>query len=680
MNPLLSREFQIPFDRVRREHVVPGVVRAVEDAEGEVGRIIHLDERRTYMNTVGALDALVDRLDRVVGIVYHLMSVSNEPELRKAFDEALPIFSGFYSRLPTNAGLWNALKRYRDEEEAASLDPVRARRLEKLLDEFRRAGADLPDEQRARVEDIRTELARLSTEFGNNVLDATNSFEMVLEDEADLAGLPESAVRQARAAAEAKGVEGWRFTLHAPSYVAFVQYSDRRELRRRMHEAYANRAASGEHDNRPKIREILALRREMSRMLGYRDFADYRLELNMVKSGAAAVGFERELLRKTSPYWQEEIEELRRFAREELGLERIEPWDQAYAIEKLRRTRFELDSEELRPYFPLDGVVAGLFDVARRLFGVVVNEAENAAVWHPDVRFYEMRDEAGRHLGSFYADWFPRESKRSGAWMNGLIHGELDPDGALEPHLGLMVTNFTLPQDGKPALLTHREVQTVFHEFGHLLHHLLSRVELPPLAGTQVPRDWVELPSHIMENWTWQREALDLFARHVDTNEPIPEELFRRLKASRTFMEASAQMRQLSFGSVDLALHIDYDPLSDEDPVKFGNRVREEFVMRPEFARDGFLCAFGHVFAGGYAAGYYSYKWSEMLEADAFTRFEENGIFDRETGRAFVESILSKGDSRDPAVQFREFMGRDPDPEALLRRNIGSAYRAPVAS
>jgi oligopeptidase A len=678
MNPLHSREFQIPFDLIRPEHIVPGVVESVERAEGEVARIVDLTGRRTYRNTVAALDSLVERLDRTVGVVYHLMSVSNESELRKAFDEALPVFSGFYAKLPTHPGLWRALKEYGGEEEAAALDPVRARRLEKLLDEFRRAGADLDADQRARVEEIRTELARLSTDFGNNLLDSTNAYELVLTDEADLAGLPESARRQARTAAEAKGIEGWRFTLHAPSVVAFLQYADRRDLRREIHEAYGNRASQGDHDNRPLIRKILALRRELAGILGYRDFADYRLEINMIGSGAAAMEFERELRRKTVPYWHGELDELQRFGREELSLERLEAWDITYVVEKMRRARYELDSEELRPYFPLDGVLAGLFEITSRLFGVVVEERENRAVWHEDVRFYEMRDESGRHIGSFYADWFPRETKRAGAWMNGLIHGEPAEDGTLEPHLGLMVANFTLPQDGKPALLTHREVQTVFHEFGHLLHHLLSQVEIPPLAGTQVPRDWVELPSHIMENWTWQREALDLFAHHVDTGERIPEELFRRLEASRTFMEASAQMRQLSFGSVDLALHIDYDPAAGGDPVEFGNRVREEFVMRPEFAHDAFLCAFGHIFAGGYAAGYYSYKWSEMLEADAFTRFEENGIFDRKTGRRFVESILSKGDSLDPAQQFRDFMGRDPDPEALLRRNIGSGYRPTV--
>ena len=680
MNPLHSREFRIPFDRVRAEHVVPGIREAVERADREIEALSRLEGQRSYDDTIAALDRLVERVDRTVGIVYHLMAVANEPELRSAFDQALPIFSSFYAKLPTHQGLWRAVQEYAGSAEASHLTPVRARRLEKLVDEFRRAGADLPAAERQRVEEIRTELARLSTTFGNNVLDATNAFDLVIEDEADLAGLPESARNQARAAAEQKGIEGWRFTLHAPSYLSFIQYAENRELRRKLHDAYTSRAAGGDHDNRPLVREILALRRELARILGYRDFADYRLEVNMVNSGEAAMRFERELRDKTVPYWEEEMRELREFAATELGLDEIEPWDQYFVAERMRRARYELDAEELRPYFPLHGVLDGLFEITRRLFGIKVERVENDAVWHDEVDYFEVRDESGRHLGSFYADWFPRDSKRAGAWMNGLIHGEPDANGVLSPHLALMVANFTPPQNGRPALLTHREVQTIFHEFGHLLHHLLSTVEVPALAGTQVPRDWVELPSHIMENWTWQREALDLFARHFETGETIPDELFRRLEASRNFMEANAQMRQLSFGTVDLALHIEFDPTSDEDPVAYGNRVRELFVLRPEFARDGFLCAFSHIFAGGYAAGYYSYKWSEMLEADAFTRFEQNGIFDRDTGRAYVEAILSQGDSRDQFEQFREFMGRDPDPEALLRRNLGSNYRPSLAS
>jgi oligopeptidase A len=449
-----------------------------------------------------------------------------------------------------------------------------------------------------------------------------------------------------------------------------MQYADRRDLRQRMYEAYMSRSSAPPFDNRPLLADILALRRELAAIHGYPTFADYRLAEHMVTSGDAVQGFQDDLYRQTLPYWQREIETLTRFARESLGIGKLEPWDTAYATEKLRRARFDFDEEELRPYFPLEQVLSGMFGVAQRLFGVRVSPRDDAEAWHPDVRVYDLHDEAGTHLGSFYADWFPREDKRAGAWMNRFITGGPTEDGGFAPHLALMCANFTRPQAGKPALLTHREVQTTFHEFGHLLHHCLSRVPVRERAGAHVAWDFVELPSQIMENWTYEREALDLFARHVDTGAPIPEPLFRKMQRARTFMAASQQMRQLSFGAVDLALHTAYGP-EEGDVIPYGNRVMERFVMRPEFAHNAFLAAFSHIFAGGYAAAYYSYKWSEMLEADAFTRFQREGIFNPETGRAFRDTILARGDSADPGELYRAFMGRDPDASALIARNLG---------
>ncbi len=677
MNPLLSREFLIPFDEITAGHVEPGIRTALERAGSELDALIAFGGERTYQNTIAVLDGLLERLGRAVGLAYHLTSVVNTPALRAAFNKVLPEFSAFYARLPTNEGLWQAVKGFAATPEAETLRGVRRRHLEKTVREFRRAGADLPPEKKRRVEEIKVALSQLQTKFAENVLDATNAFELLLSDETDLAGLPESAVAQARARAVEKGVAGWRFTLQQPSYEPFMQYAENRQLRRHFYQAMVNRAAAEPFDNRPLIREILALRRELAELLGYRHFADYRLEENMVGSGAAAVAFERELYDKTLPYWRRELARLERFARDQLGLEQLEPWDVAYTVEKLRKARFDLDEEELRPYFPLDNVLAGLFEICRRLFGVTITPRDNAKVWHEDVGFYELHDEEGTHLGSFYTDWFPRETKRAGAWMNSLITGG-PAEAAFDPHLGLVVANFTPPRDGRPALLTHREVQTIFHEFGHLLHHLLSRVEVAERAGTNVPRDWVELPSQILENWTWERQALDLFARHHETGKAIPESLYHKMMAARTFMEANGQMRQLSFGTVDLALHIEFDPTGSENVIAFGNRVMEPFAIRPEFAHNHFLAAFGHVFAGGYAAGYYSYKWSEVLDADAFTRFKREGIFNRETGRAFVAAVLSRGDSADPRELFREFMGRDPDVGALIERNLGPLEPAGV--
>jgi oligopeptidase A len=671
MNPLLSSDYRIPFHQVEPGHVVPAVRQALARAERELDELVATPGERTYQNTLGRMDALLEDLSRVVRPVAHLTSVVSSPELRAAYDEVVPEFSAFYARLWLHEGLWRAVKEFAATPEAARLDPLRRRHLEKSAREFVRAGADLPPNVKQRVEALRVELSQAQTQFANHTLDSTNAFELLVTDPGDLAGLPESAVAQARLSAEARGMEGWRFTLQLPSYSPFMQYAGNRELRRRMQQAYVNRAAQEPFDNRPLVNRILEMRRELARLLGFRDWADFVLEESMAGAGERAVAFERDLEERTRPFWRAEVDELVAFAREELGLAELQPWDSSFVAEKMRRARFELDAEQLRPYFALPRVLEGLFEITSRLFGVRVREVPNEAVWHPEVRFYEMHDEDGTLLGSFYADWHPRESKRSGAWMNGLLTGGPRPDGTFAPHLALVVGNLSPAEGERPPLLTHSEVSTVFHEFGHLLHHILSRVPVPSLAGTHVATDWVELPSQILENWTWERAALDLFARHWQTDEPIPDDLYERMLAARTFMGADFQMRQLSLGTLDLDLHVDFDPATDGDPVERAREIMARFSIRPDFADNHFVTGFTHVFAGDYAAGYYSYLWSEVLDADAFTRFQTEGIFNRETGRAFVDAVLSRGDSREPAELFREFMGRDPDPAALLRRNLG---------
>ncbi|HEY0018478.1 MAG TPA: M3 family metallopeptidase [Longimicrobium sp.] len=681
-NPLFSGETPVPFHRILPEHVVPAVRQALADAQAGVDAVAALAEPRTYANTIHALEEIGERLGRVVRPVSHLNAVMSSPELRTAYETVLPEVSAYSARIPLNAELWSAVRAYAATDDARALAGVRRRHLDKVVRSFERAGADLPPERKQRVEALRVEMSRLTTEFANHVLDSTNAWELVLTDEAELEGLPDSARAQARAAAEARGIDGWRFTLQQPSYQPFMQYAARRDLRQRIYHAYMNRASSGEHDNRPLIRRILELRRELAEILGFRDYADLALEESMVGSGARAVAFEEDLTERTRPIWLREMEGLQAFARAELGLDPLEPWDVSYAIERLRLARYDMDAELLRPYFPMDRVLEGLFGLTERLFGVRVRPRELEAVWHPEVRFYDVVDEDGTLLGSFYTDWFPRESKRGGAWMNGLVVGG-PREGGWKPHLALMAGNLSPPEGGRPALLTHREVQTVFHEFGHLLHHVLSRVEVGALGGTRVPSDWVELPSQIMENWTWERPALDLFARHWQTGEPIPEELYQKMRAARTFMGAHLQMKQLSYGTVDLELHVRYDPAVDGDPVVRAQQVMERFAPRPDFARDHFITAFSHIFSGGYAAGYYSYMWSAVLEADAFTRFQREGLFNRETGRAFVDAVLSQGDAEEPDELFRRFMGRDPDPEALLRRDLGLdevAAEADIAS
>ena len=669
MNPILSRDFLIPFNDITADQVEPGFRTALETAQTDLDALTQDETPPTFETTLGALDALVERLNRVAGIAYHLTAVRNSPEMRAAFNAVLPIYSSFMAKLSLNDALWQRLKAFAETPEAEALTGVKKRHLDKTLLEFVRAGADLPPEQKQRVEEIKVELSQLHNTFSENVLDATNAFEMIITDEADLAGLPDSLLAQAKASAEAKDVEGYRFTLQIPSYLPFMKQSENRELREQMYQAYVNRASSGELNNRPLIDQILKLRGELAGLLGYANFADYTLEENMVGSSINALQFEEELYGATLPHWQREIEVLSDFATK-LGIDDLQAHDLAFVSERLRKEQFELDEEELRPYFPLNRVLAGLYEIAERTFGVTITETPNEQVWHPDVEFYEVRDEAGTHLGSFYADWFPREDKRAGAWKAGFIVGGPSGD-SFDPHLAIIAANFSPPQEGRPALLTHREVQTIFHEFGHLLHHVLSRVEVASRGGTNVPRDWVELPSQIMENWTYERDALDLFARHHETGEPLPEPLYQKMMAARTFMEANAQMRQLSFGTVDLKLHESYSPEADGDVIAYANAQMERFVVKPEFAHNNFLTAFSHVFTGGYAAGYYSYKWSEVLDADAFSRFRDEGIFNRETGRDFVEAVLSRGDSEDPALLFREFMGRDPEVGALIERNLG---------
>jgi len=688
-NPYLSRDVRPPFDRMSAGSLAAGVNEAVERAERELEALVALRAPRTFDNTLGALDDLIERVSRAFGFARHLTQVNSSPELRKAYNEVLPSYSAFMAKLPTHPGLWRAVQAYAETDEARALDGVRERHLRKTVQEFRRAGAELPAAERERAQELRIELTQLSTRFSENVLDATNAFEMIIRDEAELAGLPASVVARARAAAEARGEEGWRFTLQAPSYRPFMKFAAERERRRQMYEAYSDRAAGGDHDNRPIIGRILAARRELARLLGFDDFADLILEDRMLKSGAEAQAFERDLAARTLPHFRKEVADLERFARDELGLASIEPWDLAYVSEAMRRQRYAFDEEALRPYLPLDSVLEGIFSVAERLFGVRVEPVADAPTWHDDVSVYDLLDDGGVQVGSVYLDLYPRESKRDGAWMNPMVTGgpvvaagAAGGDGqatAFAPHVGAIAANVTPPAEGERALLTHDEVTTLFHEFGHLLHHVLGKVEVPARGSLgSVAWDFVELPSQLMENWCWEREGLDLFARHEDTGEPVPEDLYRALAGSRAFLGASSQMRQLSLGTVDLALHVDYDPDVGGDPIAFGQHLMEPFNLRPEFAHTQFLASFSHIFAGGYASGYYSYKWSEVLDADVFSRFQAEGIFNRETGRAFVDAVLARGDSEDPEVLFRRFMGRDPDPEALIRRNIGAgAERIP---
>jgi oligopeptidase A len=671
-NPLLTIQFRIPFDSISAGDVEPAARELLRAARERLDALASRAGERTFDNTMVRLDELTEPLDYAMGVVRHLEAVATYPELRAAFNAVQPEVSAFYSTIPLQDGLWKRIKGYASTPEAATLAGERRRFLEKTVENFRRHGADLDPAGKKRLEAIDVELTQLTTRFSQNVLDSTNAFELLISDEHELAGLPPTALASARESAARKGREGWRFTLHAPDYFAVMTYLDNVAIRRKMYEAYCVRAASGEWDNRPILTRTIELRREKAVLLGFSNFADLVLEDRMAHTGARALEFLEDLKAKTKRRFAEENRELLEFRRSSEGpaAPELEPWDVAYYAEKQRAALYDFDEEALRPYFPLARVAAGMFDLVGRLYGIRVKEKPDTPVWDPQVHYYDVHDENGVFLGGFYADWYPRENKRGGAWMDALITGG-PKTSTFRPHLGLICGNLTPPVAGKPALLTHREVETIFHEFGHLLHHLLSRVEIRSLAGTSVAWDFVELPSQIMENWCWEREALDLFARHWETGATIPDELFQKMKRARTFRAANAQMRQLGFGFVDLLLHTRYQPERDGDAIQYTRHLLEEFTPAPLPPQHAMIAGFTHLFASpvGYGAGYYSYKWAEVLDADAFTRFRDSGIFSREVGSEFRANILSKGDSEDPAELYRKFMGREPDPRALLERS-----------
>ena len=685
INPLLVGSFRIPFHKIQGAHVEPAIMQALEKAQLEIDTLSSDTNPPTWANSIQQLNRTVQALEEVITPVTHLISVAETPELREAYNQILPEITGFLSRLPLNTALWSRIKAYSQSDEGSALKGIRRRHLDKTLKEFERAGASLPDSAKVRLERLRIELAQLEQEFSENVLDATAEFELLIIDKARLEGVPEAPLRRAKVRAKEKGQEGWLLTLDYPSVEPILKYCRDRGLRRDIFTAYATRCRGGKHDNRSIVARILRLRDELADMLGYKGFPDYALEDRMAGTGARAIEFEADLVERTRPFWTEDINEVSTHATS-LGIEMIEPWDSAYVIEDLRRTRYKIDDEMLRPYFPLNHVLDGLFEIVRRTFGFRIAEVEISEVWHEDVRYFEIFDnDAGTKLGGFYTDWFPRSEKRQGAWMNNFVTGGPRDEG-FAPHLGVICGNFTPPEGDQPALLTHREVETTFHEFGHLLHHCVSRVEIPSLAGINVAWDWVELPSQLMENWTWEKEALDLFAKHFESGEVLPDELFDCLLAARRYMGGWAQMRQLSLGTIDLALHTELAPVlrdgSENDPgaeidasqgnevMAFGEERFAAFAPNPNFAQFHMLTSFSHLFAGGYAAAYYSYLWSEVLDADVFTRFKTEGIFNPDTGRSYVESILSRGDSMDPDELFLEFMGRRPDPQALLNRNL----------
>jgi len=690
MHPFLNSDFHVRWSQLVPDAVASDIGHALEVAKQNIEAICCQDPTMaTFESTFLAFENAAELLNKGWGRLCHLDSVCDSPAQREAYGKMLSEVSDFYSSLSLNGRLWSMIKTVSESPEIALLSPVQQRFVQETVADFRNSGADLPADQKKRVAEVDAELSKLTKEYSEHVLDSTNAWELVITDELKLIGLPESAIAGAAANARAKGHEApaWRFTLQFPSMYPLMQHLHDDGIRRQVWEASSQVGAVGEFDNTVLVWQILTLRQEKAAILGHKHFADLTLLRRMARNGETAVGFVNDLHERIRPTFIAEHKQLAQYKASKSGqpIGALEPWEVAYWAERQRKENYDFDEEVLRPFFPVDGVMAGMFEIASRLFGITIRQLETVyrvpggegeaelldddlrvEVWHPECSFYEIHDaKTAAHLGSFYADWHPRESKRGGAWMNSLHTG-----GVGEPHLGIIIGNMSPPVDGKMAQLTHSEVETIFHEFGHLLHGMLSQVEVKSLSGTNVPWDFVELPSQIMENFCWDRESLDLFARHHESGEPIPEDLFVKMVAARNYLSASGFMRQLAFGKLDLELHSRLADFAGKDLDAIEREVLVDYLAPLNTPTPSMMRRFNHLFSSptGYAAGYYSYKWAEVLDADAFTRFQKEGVLNAETGHAFREHILSKGNSAAPDELYRRFMGRDPELEPLLVR------------
>jgi oligopeptidase A len=672
INPLLATADLPAYAAIQPEHVEPAIDQLLVENRTQIERLLAANATYTWDNLIRPLEELEDRLNKAWSPVNHLHSVRDSEALRAAYNACLPKLSAYHTELGQHEGLYRAYQQIADGSEYARLDSAQRKVIDDALRDFRLSGIALPPERRDRYKAIQQELAQLSARFSENVLDATQAWTKLLTNEARLAGLPEPARALARQTAQQRGLDGWLLTLELPSYLPVLNYADDRELRREMYDAYCTRASdqgpnAGQWDNGPVMERILALRYELARLLDFRDYTEYSLATKMADSPDQVLAFLADLAGRARPRAQRELDELRGFARSQFGIESLETWDIGYYSEKLRQHRYQLSQEELRPYFPATRVLPGLFAVAERLFGITIRPLDGVEVWHPDVRVYEIVDSVGTRRGRFYLDLYARPHKRGGAWMDGCLARRLMDDRVRLP-AAYLVCNFTPPVGDDPALLTHGEVLTMFHEFGHGLHHLLTTVNYLPVAGIHgVEWDAVELPSQFLENWCWSREALDLLAGHYQTGEPLPEELYQRMLAAKHFQAGIFLVRQLEFGLFDFRLHRDYEPARGGRVLEVLDEVRQQVAVIIPPVWNRFANAFTHIFAGGYAAGYYSYKWAEVLSADAFSAFEENGIFDVPTGERFRRSILEVGGSRPALASFIEFRGREPQIEPLLR-------------
>ncbi len=672
MNPLLDFSGLPRFSELKPGHVTPAMDQLLAEGRAVVAAVANA--RPEWDSFVAPLEDANERIGRAWGQVAHLHAVLDSPALREAYNANLPKLTQYWTELGQNEALFEKYKALAASPGFSSLSKARQRIVENAIRDFRLSGAELPPERKQRFAQIQEELSRLGAKFSENVLDATNAFSICVEEERT-AGMPADVLQAAREAAQKDGKAGYKFTLHAPSYLPVLQYADDRALRETLYREGTTRASEfgkPEWDNTPLIGRIVALRREMAQLLGYRNFAEVSLVPKMADSPAQVLSFLEDLARRARPYAERDAEELRAFARDELNLEELQAWDLGYASEKLRAKRYAFSDQEVKQYFPEDAAVGGLFRVAEALYQIEIRPAQ-APVWHEDARFFEVRDKAGSLVGQFYMDLYARETKRGGAWMDDAIARRRKAGGVQTP-VAYLNCNFSRPlgspAGGKPALFTHDEVLTLFHEAGHGLHHLLTRVEDLGVSGINgVEWDAVELPSQFMENFCWEWDVLRHMTRHVDSGAPLPRELFDKMLAAKNFHSGLAMLRQIEFSVFDMLLHSDFDPAAGRSAQQLLNEVRERIAVLKPPAYNRFPNNFSHIFAGGYAAGYYSYKWAEVLSADAYSFFEEQGVLSAEAGRRFRDEILAVGGSRPAAESFRAFRGREPRVDALLRHS-----------
>ncbi len=688
-HPFLADDPQIRWSTLTPDHVEADINHAIELAETRLQVIRDLSaDAVTYDNTFVALENATEELGRGWGRLNHLDSVSNNEAQREALNLMLPKVSAFFSSISLDPKIWASLKAFSESSAVESLTAIQKRFVEETCQDFIQSGADLDDEKKARVTEVDAKLSEITQKYSENTLDSTNAWELIVHDGDRLAGIPEMFTEGARLDALAKGHGSeddpkWRFTLQYPSYYPVLQHADSDDLRKEIWQGLNTIGLVGEWDNTDKVWDILKYRQEKAEILGEKHFPDMILKQRMSKNGETALKFVEDLHAKVKSAFHQDEVELQAYKAKKTGSEPapLEPWEGAYWSEKMRIEEYDFDEQELRPYFEVSQVMKGMFDIFSKVFNIRIEERDTCfgedkegcvQVWHEECSYYDLYDGTSeQHLGSFYADWHPRESKRGGAWMNSLKTGGPQADGSFIAHVGLIIGNMTKPVGDKPALLDHREVETIFHEFGHLLHHLLANITIKSLSGTNVPWDFVELPSQILENWCWDRESLDMFARHYETGEVIPEELFNKMIAAKNFRSGTVFMRQLTMGKLDLELHINLHKYVGRDLDEIDTEILKDYRMATPTKGPSVLRKFGHLFSGAvaYASGYYSYKWSEVLDADAFTRFQKEGIFNEETGMDFRKKILAVGNSRPVDESYRQFMGRDPELAPLLVRS-----------